>query len=526
MYKLMVVDDERIAIESVEFIVKKEISNVKVVSTAASGRIAIEKAREQRPDIVLMDIQMPGINGLEAVREIKKIHNNVKFVIVSAFEYFEFAQKAVELGVTEYLTKPLNKNVLIETLLKLTKELDTEKDKFDEEMRTREKLRKMQIVVEHSCIYSLLLAQNQKSKIKRYKEIFEIKQSLGYIYILKINRGDAEDASIDDSVINQKFYSYFKDMIKRKTTCIVGPVMLDRVVVYTALDKGDKYQQRVEIIDYLEHVIRRLAEKFANAYKIGIGSIKEDEDIYVSYLEANRALNYNPDENVTHIEDVACLQKNTNMDIYTDEKSLIEFVEKGDTKSSLSLLMEIFNRYPEFYQNENIRNRLVEFMVVAHRKAIENGVENDSYLEYSNYINQILECDTSAKFKDMCLRKIRYICDKINKMKKTKISSIVDKANRIINERYNKELTLDDISKELCISPQYFSRLYKDEMGVNFIEQLTKKRIESAKKLIDKGEHSIKEICYLSGYSDPNYFSRLFKKHTGLSPSAYQKKVQ
>ena len=102
-------------------------------------------------------------------------------------------------------------------------------------------------------------------------------------------------------------------------------------------------------------------------------------------------------------------------------------------------------------------------------------------LEYSNYINQILSCDSSDTFKSMCIGKIRYIVNKVQMTKKKKISSIVDKANRIIDERFGSELTLDDISKELSISPQYFSRLYKDEMGVNFIEQLTKKRIDNAK---------------------------------------------
>ena len=107
--------------------------------------------------------------------------------------------------------------------------------------------------------------------------------------------------------------------------------------------------------------------------------------------------------------------------------------------------------------------------------------------------------------------------------KKKKISSIVDKANKIIDERFSSELTLDDISQELSISPQYFSRLYKDEMGINFIEKLTKRRIDNAKKLIEEGEYSIKEICYMCGYSDPNYFSRLFKKHEGISPSMYHR---
>jgi len=95
--------------------------------------------------------------------------------------------------------------------------------------------------------------------------------------------------------------------------------------------------------------------------------------------------------------------------------------------------------------------------------------------------------------------------------------------NKLINERFNQDLNLDDVSRELHISPQYLSRLYKNETGENFIERLTSVRIEHAKKLLRLNRYSIKEVCYMSGYSDPNYFSKLFKKHVGKSPTDYQK---
>ncbi|MEX1377386.1 MAG: response regulator [Eubacteriales bacterium] len=525
MYKLMVVDDEQIAIESVKYIVENEIDNINVSSTATSGRMAIEQVLIERPDIIMMDIRMPGINGLEAVREIKNIHNNVKFVIVSAFEYFEFAQQAVELGVTEYLTKPVNKASIIETLQKITIELDQEKLRYDQQIKNQEKMKKMLEVVEHSCIYSLLLSQGHRVNIGKYKELFEINVNQGYIFILQAKGVDFEDQNIklDESVALQRFYGHFRDNLKRKNNCIVGPMMLDRVVVYMPQEIKDEYQQRVRAIDYLEGCLHDLNEKYPGDYKIGIGSVKVDDEITISYQEAIKALNYSNDAKVTHIEDVAINVSNMNYDIFADEQKLIDLIEKGDEHASTSLLNEIFNKYPEFYTRENIRNRLVELMVVGHRIAIENGIENDSYLEYSNYINQILNCDSADSFKSMCIGKIRYIANKVQATKKKKISSIVDKANKIIEERYSSELTLDDISQELSISPQYFSRLYKDEMGINFIEKLTKRRIDSAKKLIEEGEYSIKEICYMCGYSDPNYFSRLFKKHEGISPSMYHK---
>lgn len=525
MYKLMVVDDEQIAIESVKYIVENEMENIKVVSTASSGRMAIEQARLERPDIVMMDIKMPGINGLEAVREIKEMHNNVRFVIVSAFEYFEFAQQAVELGVTEYLTKPVSKTLIIDILNKIRIELDNEKRKFDQQIKNQEKMHKMQEVVEHSCIYSLLLAQGHRVNIARYKELFEINEKQGYIFIIKVKdtMGEGHKMMPDNSIEIQKFYGYFRDTLKHKRNCIVGPMMLDRVVVYMPQDDADEYQQRVNTISYLEGVLDKLKEKYPKQYKIGIGSVKNDDNISISYQEAIKALNNSSESKAVHIADVNMNVSSTIYDIFADEQKLIDLIEKGDEQASTNLLNEIFSKYPEFYTRENIRNRLVELMVVAHRIAIENGIENDSYLEYSNYINQILGCGSASEFKSMCIGKIRYIVKKVQTTKKKKISSIVDKANRIIDERFNSELTLDDISKELCISPQYFSRLYKDEMGVNFIEQLTKRRIENAKRLIEEGEYSIKEICYMSGYSDPNYFSRLFKKHEGISPSMYHK---
>ncbi len=123
------------------------------------------------------------------------------------------------------------------------------------------------------------------------------------------------------------------------------------------------------------------------------------------------------------------------------------------------------------------------------------------------------------------IEKIGAIARGISRSKQRTIGIIVDKANKIISERFSEDLTLDEISKELYISPQYFCRLYKQEMGVNFIEKLTSVRIENAKKLMERGEYSIKEICYMSGYSDPNYFSRLFKKFEGVSPSTYQKQI-
>lgn len=528
MYSLMVCDDEQIVIESVKHIVENEFSNLKVIETARSGREAIEKTRTLRPDIILTDIRMPGINGLEAVREIQKTHGDVKFVIVSVYEYFEYAKQAVELGVSEYLVKPVKKTSLVDTLTRLIRQLDDERKKYSQELETKEKIEKMLSVVEHGFVYSLLLSQADKTDIGKYKkDFFDIQSDSGYIFILRFKRRGKTggETQLGDTIEDQIFYTYFKDSLKYKCKCIVGPVMLDRVVVYMAQSLDDPYQQRVEAIASIEDIVTKMENKYDIEFKVGIGRVYGDQDIMKSYQEALRALHHKENDKILHIDDIAPNKSGARFEVFTEEQNLMSAIENGDVKKSIAVLSDIFQRYPNYFEQEGLKFSLVEIMVAAHRVALESGIDSDKDIEYGQFIRQILSCESKAAFAETCMEKIRDIVSGVSNMKKKAIGNIVEKANRLIDERFNQELTLDDISKELYISPQYFSRLYKSEMGVNFIERLTAIRIENAKKLMRESDYSVKEICFMSGYSDPNYFSRLFKKHEGVSPSEYLKQI-
>ncbi len=528
MYSLMVCDDEYIVIESVKHIVENEFSDIRIVETARSGREAIEKTRKIRPDIILTDIRMPGITGLDAVREIKKIHNDVKFVIVSVYEYFEYAKQAVELGVSEYLIKPVKKESLVATLKRITRQLDEERKKYDQEIETKEKIEKMMSAAEHGFIYSLLLYQAHNTDIGKYKkEFFDMQNDAGYIFIMTFNRKGEQDNSkhLGEAAYIQQFYTFFKDRLKYKNKCIVGPVMLDRVVVYVAKAHEDPYQQRVQAMACLEDIVDEMEKRYDHEFTIGIGKVHSDQEIMTSYQEALKALQCKEGGKILHIDDIAPGVSNAAFEILAEENKLIEGIENGDVQRCLTVLTDIFRKNPGFYEQEELRYTLVEMMVAVHRTALENGMDDDKYLEYGQYIKQMLSCGSKEDFEQLCVERVRRIAGSIGAIRKKTISNIVNKANSIIEERFSQELTLDEISKELYVSPQYFSRLYKNEMGVNFIERLTAARIDNAKKLMRENVLSIKEICFLSGYSDPNYFSRLFKKHEGVSPTEYLKQI-
>ena len=129
VYKLMVVDDEQIVIDAVTHIINKYTHNVRVVAYAKNGRDAIEKARATHPDIILMDIRMPGINGIDAIAEIRNFYPDVKIAIISAFEQFEFAKQAMEFGVEHYILKPINRKILVDTIYKMINQIYEQQQK-------------------------------------------------------------------------------------------------------------------------------------------------------------------------------------------------------------------------------------------------------------------------------------------------------------------------------------------------------------------------------------------------------------
>lgn len=530
MYKLMVVDDEQIVLDAVKFIVTKNLDNVEVIETARSGREAIEKVRVNKPDIMIMDIRMPGINGLETISEIKHIYKDIKFIIVSAYEQFEFAKQAVEVGVEEYILKPINRYKLIDVLNKITNDLNDDKRKRDRELQNIEKLDKVIPMLEEGFIYSILMNRDFKDEFQKYKELFNVEDDGGYIMIVQF--GDGEQASqltnkIGAGIKGHSFYPYFRDILKYKCKCIIGPVMINRIIVFvTQKERSSEYENRLESTELATYIINKLNRNTDVKFFVGIGSYKKYDKITFSYSEAIKALRYNKGEDYTHIMDIVEGKKidseEANQEIY-----LIEKLKQGNDIAVLKYMQNIIDLARESGGDitGTIRNKLIEIMVIAHKTAKNMGVKEDNQIKYDKYLNQMLGIHDLMQLSMWCNNIVKYLAIKIKELKEGKVSKVIVDAKKFIETNYSKEITLEEVAKNVSISPQYFSKLFKEETGDNFIEYLTKVRIEQGKNLLKNTNYSVKEICYKIGYSDPNYFSRLFKKNVGVSPTEYFKKM-
>jgi len=525
MLKIMIVDDEQIVREGLRYTVNESFSeSLKIVAEARNGREALVYFEEQKPDIVLMDIQMPGINGLETIKKIKDIQSSTKFIIVSAFEQFEYAKEALTIGVKDYISKPIQDTRLQDVLNNIIKEIDRERLKRMNALNIQEKLDRMHPIIECGFIYSILLNVDQNNTRSYYSDFLKINDLNGYVMVI-----DFLDVDDSKAIENNNKYQSIRNTIKFKCDAIVGPLMVNRIVMVIKDDqKQSDYQLRVHAVDLAENLYKSLSSLLGCKMVIGIGSSYSVNHLNASYQEALKVLRKITDETVLHIEDVVHIHKDSNSysyaEIKANEEMIMEKVEDGNTFEVQTLIQKFYKKLFKVYgeKPEVIRNVSMELMVILNMIVYRNDVENKCYFEHT-YLDEVRNTHNIIDLKNKIVEKTLQITEFIRNEKSQKASQVVTDAIDYIKNHYSEDIRLKDVAEEVSISPHYFSKIFKDEMGLNFIDYLTNHRLNEAKIMLRSKSESIKNIAYSIGYNDPNYFSRLFKKVVGMTPKEYQR---
>lgn len=530
MYRILLADDEGIMLESLKKTITSNFKDVVEIQCAKTGRSVIELAESFRPDIAFMDIQMPGINGIQAIKEIRRSNQSVLFIIISAYDFFDYAKEAINLGVVDYLTKPVNRKAVIDVLMKAMKMVEEERGKRSESLKIREKLETVIPVIETGLIYHILLQENNKQNLDHYLNLLSIDKNYGCMLIVQfgetIKDGILTNA-VGMSVKAQSFYSCFRETAKGFFDCIIGPVIVNKIVLFLPFNKVTlEYEERIRLIEKSRNMIRHLERQIDVKFKIGIGSIKKLDELKDSYQEALKALE---DEKgrVAHIEDMPASADYDGEYPADTEKKLFQMVARADSRGAREQADVFFNWMLNNYEDckEDIQIKVLEFVMLAEKEAFMHGKMRYGFRYRKDYLSQVASCKTYDDLKNWFFGKIDDVCYYMADKQEEETDSLVAKAKQYIDQNFQKDISLDDVSKKVNISPYYFSKVFKEKTGENFIEYLTKKRMESAKELLIKPELSIKEICIIAGYSDPNYFSRIFKKYEGVTPSEYRESL-
>ena len=527
MYKIMLADDEGIVIDSLKFIIGKEFGGKCIVEYAKTGRSVIELAEKFRPDIAIMDIQMPGINGIEAMKEIRKNNANVLFIVMSAYDKFDYAKEAIKLGVLEYITKPMERTKIVSALKKGMERIDEEREKRSNDLMVKEKLETVIPIIESGLIYDILLQEQFSEDIDNYKTILGLDKR--YAYMMSIVCGDEQIGNhmtnaVGSSVKMQQHYQEVRECVKDYFACIVGTVMSNKLAVLVPCDKDCvDYNERIGLIEKTRELVRRMRQKTGINFRIGIGRAGVLQEMAGSYEEALNALLMTTGS-VAHADDlpIGC-------DYAEDypihlEKKLFDELEKGEIDNVYSTAKKFFHWMTESNAKNimSIRLKTLEFALYAEHIAYRKGGMTYHFTSRQEYLPTIMNMDDLDSLREWFLEKIMGACQNIVGKREEKSNSIIEMAEEYIKDNFHKDVSLDEVSKTVNISPYYFSKIFKEGTGKNFIEYLTNIRMERAKELLSTTEQSMKEICAMCGYSDPNYFSRSFKKNVGVTPTEFK----
>ncbi|HEU5139234.1 MAG TPA: response regulator transcription factor [Bacillales bacterium] len=512
MYKLLIVDDEAIERQAMRLMLTRGIDNVEVAGEAANGKEAVRLAAELEPDIILMDIKMPGMDGLEAVRRIKKARPETKFIMVSAFDTFEYAREAMQEGVKEYLLKPSRKSEIIETVKRVVEEVGSEKEESRKRAKLEDQLGRALTFVRSEWVSSLLMDHVQETEASEWRDFLELGEGGVYAVVCRLSFPKEEKLKAK----NKEIYEWLKKAFTEKAECLVGPMTAGMIPVLV-IAKEDGRTARSQGIGMVKEILHEFDRNFDFIEaRIGIGtSVSEVENFSRSYEEALVALEQT-NENVRYNGYHPSLAGQSEPDVIKIEKQLLEAVKDGDSDGALSA----FERYvPELSDApETIQSRLRNLSFMLAKLAEEMGISAQMTPLYT-------EDADNRQMREWARVRVARAAEQIHLWQSENAYSLLEEARRYIDSRYHESITLEKVAVHVELSPYYFSKLFKEYNGSTFIEYLTEVRIRRAKTLLKSTRMSLKEICFEVGYHDPNYFSRVFKKSAGRSPSQYRASV-
>ena len=520
----MVADDEKIVLQSLKMIIEKNFGQSCELEMTKTGRGVIELAESFRPDIALVDIQMPGINGIDAIEEVQKFSQSTYFIIISAFDKFDYAKKAIDLGVVEFLTKPFNAEKITKVLEKVMRMVDKDRHNREVSLKNREKLETVVPIIESGMIYTILFQEDYGQQMDHFKQLLDIEESYGFIMMIEFGDERKEQGMtnlIGASVKVQKRYREFREIVKTFFNCHVGALMANKVVVFVPCEKPEiEYNERIKIIGQARDMVHKLKKHIEIEFNVGIGSAQKMEQLSISYKEAAKAIRMTQGS-VSHIKDIIPKQVVCSNDLADLEKNLLYQMKKRNLSAFLTQVSTVYETLKEIYSIEEraFQIKLIESLII-----IQQEVKDYTTLEYkkdTKEISSLLEYRGEA-LKVAFTDYMSWLYQCYEGGKEEVYSDIIMEAKQFIDHSYSKDINLEMVSRRVNISPYYFSKIFKEETGENFIDYVTAIRIEKAKEVLKEKGCSIKEVCIEVGYKDPNYFSRLFKKQVGVTPTEYR----
>lgn len=527
MYRLLIADDEQLEREAIQFIIEESFPETFTMREATTGLEVVEIALAFKPHILFLDIKMPGMNGLEAAAQINRFLPECRIIIVTAFHYFNYAKEALSLGVVDYITKPVPSEAIVLTVERLIADLESAHFKENLAAERERRLQQLTRYFEDDLLVLIAYGEIEEEEIEEYFAILNVQYQTFFAAVATISYLDIPEENvceIEKRILNQDLVDWIKNYLQKVDWhAFIRSIGVEIFILLLSEEKTDEYQFRLTGMRLFTELKEGLWEDQHIALKIGIGGLcNEARQIAQAFSQAKYALRYEAVPN--SIISYGDIEQQQDFYPYHREKRLYQSILQGDLHSSQQLLADLLAWFRDHTSSpEDFQQKVYELLLILMREATihtkEFSIDGENLRQS---INAIANPEAICRFAtDFLVQKIT----EINTLKTSRINALLMLAIDYMERNYQNDLSLEEVSSFIQISPFYLSKIFKKEVGANFIDYLTQIRMQKAKEFLADPRVCIKDICYQVGYKDPNYFTRVFKKNTGLTPTEYQGKT-
>lgn len=498
--KILIADDEEYTREGIVENIDWKTLGIDEVIQAKDGLAALNAAKWYKPDIILTDIRMPRLDGIDFASQIAKINPRCKVIFITGFMEVDYLKSAIDMGAVAFIEKPLKLENIHDAISKASKELKDKKKSLELSIKNIESL-KLRL------LNMLIFNEGQDKQLK------ELVSKIGIDHKTKALCIVIKRKQRDVVIIPAQLEQYLE---KAKVKVLVGE-WIGQELIITFLYK-EKESYRIPII------YKKLSYDFKNL-QIGIGFEVEDiKRLKMSYDASKMALNksfYELEKQLFEIEDVIPQQKVLEPKLYSDFLEIL-------TNHPLDLISWSDDLYTKLvtnkiYHEEQIKSLMKSFVhsILEKDPDIEVRLLDKLAVEHVDFAIDV--CENIQELWDFYRQLLNVFQEKV--LNQSKYSLLINEVISMIEEHHHKaDFSIVDIAEALNFSSAHLNVLFKDEKDVTIKQYLSEYRIEKAKKLLKKSSMKINEIAMTCGFSSSNYFTKAFKEKTSISPVVFRKR--
>lgn len=488
MYKVLIVEDEKIERDHLVSMIEALTLPFEKILTATNGKEGLSVFEKEQPHIVIADINMPMMDGLQMIEAIKKQREATVCFILSSYDYFSYAQKALRIGVKDFILKPSDRETICALLTKALEEMRLRANRYEQEIKLIQKMHDFNEEIIKNCFYSIMTLQD-KHKIQENLKLLGI-EAISGVCIVFTHIDKKQLWEICD-IVNDYGYFGICDMVDTQGV----------LFVFASYILGTK-----EINSLMETI----ASLYTEVHIFSGMIVKEDERLMDSYNQAK----------------AKALQIGKTADTLYDEKR-IEMIAKDflaalEAEDKAMLISQLYP-FASMIKADGFYDDMVRLLHTLARE-VEN--KYNLYFDWKLFSKDI-DCRIQdfASLEAFAMEIYDMLQKSIHSASYTQNVSSYKKALTYIEENYHKPITLVTVAEHLSITPFYLSRLINKHGKESFTEIVNFQRIKKAKQLIEEG-YSFKEITYQVGFTSQSYFTKIFKKLVQMSPGEYKSRFE